>query len=96
MTREQYETLSLSVLKDLAKKRQMRGTSTLKKSELISAMLEQDEKDKQAEAREEAKEEIKEEMKEKKEGTDIEQLDSGVMANGILEVKQEGFGFIRC
>ena len=35
-------------------------------------------------------------MKEKKEGTDIEQLDSGVMANGILEVKQEGFGFIRC
>ena len=59
MTREQYETLSLSVLKDLAKKRQMRGTSTLKKSELISAMLEQDEKDKQAEAREEAKEEIK-------------------------------------
>ena len=51
MTREQYETLSLSVLKDLAKKRQMRGTSTLKKSELISAMLEQDEKDKQAEAR---------------------------------------------
>ncbi len=96
MTREQYETLSLSVLKDLAKKRQMRGTSTLKKSELINAMLEQDEKDKQAEAREEAKEEIKEEMKEKKEGTDIEQLDSGVMANGILEVKQEGFGFIRC
>ena len=96
MTREQYEILSLSVLKDLAKKRQMRGTSTLKKSELISAMLEQDEKDKQAEAREEAKEEIKEEMKEQKEGTDIEQLDSGVMANGILEVKQEGFGFIRC
>lgn len=96
MTREQYETLSLSVLKDLAKKRQMRGTSTLKKSELINAMLEQDEKDKQSEAREEAKEEIKEEMKEKKEGTDIEQLDSGVMANGILEVKQEGFGFIRC
>lgn len=96
MTREQYETLSLSVLKDLAKKRQMRGTSTLKKSELINAMLEQDEKDKQAEAREEAKEEVKGELREKKEGTDIEQLDSGMMANGILEVKQEGFGFIRC
>ncbi len=31
-----------------------------------------------------------------KEETDIEQLDSGYTANGILEVLQDGYGFIRC
>ena len=34
-------------------------------------------------------------MKEKKSETDIEQLDSGHTADGILEVMQDGFGFIR-
>ena len=48
-----------------------------------------------AKARKEAKEEVKEEMKEKKAETDIEQLDSGYTASGILEVMQDGFGFIR-
>ena len=59
-------------------------------------MLAQDEKEKMEEARAEAKEEVKEELKEKKEGTDIEQLDSGKSANGILEVLPDGYGFIRC
>ena len=43
--REKYETLSLATLKELAKGRGMRGISTLKKGELIEAMLLQDEKD---------------------------------------------------
>lgn len=43
--REKYETLSLATLKELAKGRGMRGISTLKKGELIEAMLRQDEKD---------------------------------------------------
>ena len=42
--REKYETLSLATLKELAKGRGMRGISTLKKGELIEAMLRQDEK----------------------------------------------------
>lgn len=95
MTREKYESLPLATLKELAKARKMRGVSTLKKSELIDAMLALDEKEAQAEAATEAKEEVKEEMKEKKAETDIEQLDSGNTANGILEVMQDGFGFIR-
>ena len=95
MTREKYESLSLTTLKELAKTRKMKGVSTLKKGDLITAMLELDEKEKQTEANEEAKEEVKEEMKEKKEETDIEQLDSGHTANGILEVLQDGYGFIR-
>lgn len=91
MTREKYETLPLTTLKELAKARHMKGISTIKKGDLINAMLEQDEKDKV----EEVKEEVKEEMKEKKEGADFDQLDSGEMANGILEVLQDGYGFIR-
>ena len=67
----------------------------MKKSDLIDAMLAQDEKDNQEAAQEEAKEEVREEMKEKKESTDIEQLDSGKTASGILEVLPDGFGFIR-
>ena len=95
MTREKYESLPLATLKELAKARKMRGVSTLKKSELIDAMLALDEKEAQEEAATEAREEVREEMKEKKAETDIEQLDSGNTANGILEVMQDGFGFIR-
>lgn len=95
MTREKYESLPLATLKELAKARKMKGVSTLKKSDLIDAMLALDEKEEQQEAATEAKEEVKEELKEKKAETDIEQLDSGNTANGILEVMQDGFGFIR-
>ena len=44
--REKYESLPLATLRDLAKAREMTGISTLKKAELVEAMLEQDEKDK--------------------------------------------------
>lgn len=96
MTREKYESLPLTTLKELAKAREMKGVSGMKKSELIDAMLALDEKVEEEEARTEAKEEVKETMKEKKEETDLEQLDSGKVANGILEVLPDGFGFIRC
>ena len=78
--REKYESLPLATLRDLAKAREMSGVSTLKKSELIEAMLEQDEKDK---------------LKNEKSALDLEQLDSGEVANGILEVMADGYGFIR-
>lgn len=96
MTREKYESLPLTTLKELAKARKMKGISTMKKSALIDAMLELDEQEEQEDARAEAKEEVKEAMKEKKEETDLEQLDSGKVADGILEVLPDGFGFIRC
>ena len=43
--REKYESLSLAVLRDLAKSRGLKGISTLKKAELIERMLQEDEKD---------------------------------------------------
>ena len=78
--REMYESLPLATLRDLAKAREMSGISTMKKSELVEAMLEQDEKDK---------------LKNEKNSSEIEQLDSGEVAHGIIEVLQEGYGFIR-
>ena len=42
--REKYESLSLTILKDIAKNRGMKGVSALKKNELIERMLELDEK----------------------------------------------------
>ena len=95
MTREKYESLPLATLKELAKARKMKGVSALKKGDLIDAMLALDEQEEQKEAATEAKEEVREELKEKKAETDIEQLDSGHTADGILEVMQDGFGFIR-
>lgn len=46
--REKYESLSLAVLKDLAKARGLKGVSGLKKADLIERMLKQDELDAQA------------------------------------------------
>ena len=89
MTREKYESLPLSTLKEVAKTRGLRGISTMKKADLIDLMLEEDDKVSIKEA--------KEEVKSEKAGTaDIEQLDSGRTVNGILEVMPDGFGFIRC
>ena len=78
--REKYESLPLATLRDLAKAREMTGVSTMKKAELVEAMLEQDERDK---------------LKNEKAAAEIEQLDSGEVADGILEVMADGYGFIR-
>ena len=87
--RDKYESLSLVALRDIAKARGLTGVSTMKKADIVESMLAEDEKDR-------AKE-VKEEIKNEKAGvTDIEQLDSGIVAHGILEVMGDGYGFIRC
>ena len=47
MTRDKYESLPLSTLKALAKSRNMKGISTLRKEALIERMLEEDQKENQ-------------------------------------------------
>ena len=44
--REKYESLAVGELRELAKVRGIKGTSTMKKAELVEAMLEEDEKSK--------------------------------------------------
>ena len=42
--REKYESLSATVLRDLAKSRGIKSTSTMKKADLVEAMLAEDAK----------------------------------------------------
>ena len=119
--REKYESLSAAALKELAKARGIKYVSAMKKSEVVEAMLAEDEKEKlQNEQKEkEQKENEQKESSEKKEQAgvseerdekenrdnrgersdkpplDLAQLDSGIEVCGILEVMQDGFGFIR-
>ena len=126
--REKYESLALVQLRELAKVRGIKGASTMKKAEVVEAMLAEDEKDKAAAAKvateaktvtetkaaeapkssEETKAEGKSEgvakTNEKPYRNDVvydatmypPELDSGVEAEGILEVMPDGYGFIRC
>ena len=84
--REKYESLSLVVLKDIAKTRGMKHISSMKKQELVDAMLKRDEEE----------ENKKENMAHPEVSAEKEALDSGITANGILEVLPDGYGFIRC
>lgn len=92
MMREKYESLPVATLRDLAKARGIKGISVAKKAELVELMLKEDEKDRKAE---------KNAVKEMSANTgdrevhDIDKLDSGVTAKGILEVLPDGYGFIR-
>ncbi len=163
--REKYETLSAAVLRDLAKARGLKNISGLKKAELIDAMCEADEREKEqkeenakqdavpkqdtkskqdvipkrdvtagtpvkkaAVPRREAPQTQKENVPPKEMSTEEshnhsegkkagdvktesavleetrvdgikseqQELDSGITANGILEVLADGYGFIRC
>ena len=107
--REKYESLSATVLKDLAKARGLKNISSMKKSDLVELMLAEDEKqakEKKSEAVEPRTEgTVKEDTSSRenavsKDGTTpedtLKDLDSGITANGILEVMPDGYGFIRC
>lgn len=101
--REKYESLALADLKEIARTRGIKGTSAMKKADLVEAMLREDEKDK-AEGREVAVKSIVPKKQERTEGASSgneeekfpSELDSGIVAHGILEVMSDGFGFIRC
>ena len=87
--KEKYESLSLAVLRDVAKSRGIKGTSTMRKEAVIQVMLAEDEKERAAES-------VKAQAADSgRTVADMEQLDSGQTVTGILEVMADGFGFIR-
>lgn len=103
--REKYESLSVVVLKDLAKSRGLKGLTGLKKEDIVELMLAEDEKEKQAKKPEKQGKKTEytvreNSTKESHENSVVKEetasLDSGVEARGILEVMPDGFGFIRC
>ncbi len=80
--REKYESLSASELRELARVRGAAVKSSVKKADIINILVELD----------------KNEIKKRKEAPapQMSDLDSGIKANGILEVMPDGYGFIRC
>lgn len=123
--REKLQTLPLAELKELAKSQKIKGSSTMRKAELIEALCEaaqQEEIIKTAVAppaskiqpppqtmpppQNEGKTEeragtrisrpIRDSRQSELSPQEIAELDSGIGANGILEVMPDGFGFIRC
>ena len=81
--REKLKSLPLKQLREIAKANNIKGASSLRKDALIDAILEMSEEKIRQEETGVSKEEE-------------EKLDSGKIADGILEVMPDGFGFIRC
>ena len=103
--REKYESLAVADLKAIAKTRGIKGTSLMKKEEVILAMLALDEEEKAADRNKMAAEEtvLRNSVEEgektvsRKNSSEFpSELDSGIEASGILEIMPDGFGFIRC
>lgn len=97
--KEKLQTLPLTTLREIAKDKNIKGTSTMKKAELIEALLalpenesgndRNDRSDKHAGKTGTSDDTVKQEY-------DPELVDTSSEANGILEVLAEGYGFIRC
>ena len=84
--REKLESLPLKELREIAKSNGIKSVTTMKKAEVINAILEMSERKEEEKAREQEGGLSKEEET---------KLDSGKTANGILEVMPDGYGFIR-
>ena len=97
--KEKLQTLPLTTLREIAKDKNIKGTSTMKKAELIEALLalpenesgndRNDRSDRHTVKTGTSDDTVKQEY-------DPELVDTSSEANGILEVLAEGYGFIRC
>ncbi len=122
--KEKLESLQLSQLKEMAKSCGIKGVSTMKKADVINALLKEEEKKAASEAPAEPAHEKPRDNSTPKAATrtaetsggsaatqtaataeeaqggstppaEKSELDSGLEANGILEVMPDGYGFIR-
>lgn len=92
--RAKLETLSLAVLRDLAKDKGIKNISTLKKSQLIDEIINVCEKETTEADSQAVQDEDK--YKKRQEVYDQSVVVDPVPARGILEVMPDGYGFIRC
>ena len=101
--REKLESLSLAVLKELAKENGIKGISSMKKKDLVEALLviseeEESSKNKKedASAKEGRSSKTRKDNKEDKEIDKEEGAEPIGRVDGILEVLNDGYGFVRC
>lgn len=97
--KEKLQTLPLTTLREIAKDKNIKGTSTMKKAELIEALLALPENESGNDRNDRSdKHTVKTGISDDtvKQEYDPELVDTSSEANGILEVLAEGYGFIRC
>lgn len=97
--KEKLQTLPLTTLREIAKDKNIKGTSTMKKAELIEALLALPENESENDRNDRSdKHTVKTGTSDDtvKQEYDPELVDTSSEANGILEVLAEGYGFIRC
>ena len=90
--REKLETLPVTELREIAKEQGVKNLTKLKKTEMIEKILEITSKNKK-------EDEVKKESKKEfyiEENPLPEKIEEPLIAEGILEVMPDGFGFIRC
>ena len=97
--REKLESLSLAVLKELAKEKEIKGVSTMKKKDLVEALLlASNEADKPTRTRKTSKKEDVSEAENNENAVNEEETaeEQTKRTDGILEVLSDGYGFVRC
>lgn len=96
--REEKKEENIEVKREENRKENKRANKEEKRKEHRKEHTEESKKENREEEKAEEKVEDTEEKKSEAEGkkNDISSLDSGNMANGILEVMPDGYGFIRC
>lgn len=97
--REKLQSLPLTTLRDLARDKNVKGAGTLKKAELIEAIIATASMEESADnSKKEIPKNNEPQVKDDplKQEYDPEMVDNSGEANGILEVMSEGYGFIRC
>ena len=110
MMKDKLETLTILQLRELAKHEGLKKFTALNKQDLVSLLVKHYEAKVEEVLEEEKnidapktlyKEEpmqhtVKKQQNDEKIPVEMRELDSGIIAHGILEVMPDGFGFIRC
>ena len=106
--REKLESLSLAILKELAKENGIKGISSMKKQDLIEVLLEVSAEEESSNDKKEntnakegrnskaSKDSGSKDNKEDKDSEEDESVEPIGRVDGILEVLNDGYGFVRC
>jgi transcription termination factor Rho len=90
-----YENMSLAQLKDVAKEREIKNISKLKKDELIDVLKENEKEESTSTSNETLTENTSTENKKGEDSTYKVTNDEDKIVEGILEVLPDGYGFLR-
>lgn len=99
--REKLESLSLAILKELAKENGIKGISSMKKKDLVEALLEVSAEENESSTKSKKETSNTKDTKNTKDDkaskeSEEEFVEPTGRVDGILEVLNDGYGFVRC